>query len=469
MGFKKFKKRIMTEAVIKSLVFGLSCAVLAASVMAILYKARGEISLMIWGIVLAVLLLIVGTGALLAASYPTDRRAAKRIDRDLELNEKVQTMVAFRKETGDMYKLQREDTDRRLADTPLSKLKNRGRWRHIIAPVLALGLMICALLTPMTAVNANTPEPEEPFDMTDWQRAALEELIRTVKSSGMEDVPKSLTVIELEQLLAIMDNTKTEALMKAQVENTIIDVDKIEEDANSYNEIAAALQKSENALTASLASAIKSLGGYDISARLDALLPELQKGELTADLTSFADSLSTSLSASGADEKDALYSALKGFADQLREAAGQDDPVKSSAEAMDKASEALSSALYTQYTNKSVAVSVINRLVEIFGITELPEGVLDSDSDNRFNDSGEEDKEKFEGEDGGAGSGEMVYAGDDFIYDPDLDEHVQYGSVINDFYSKVADKFMNSQVSETLEKYISDYFSSLYDGSENKE
>jgi len=69
-------------------------------------------------------------------------------------------------------------------------------------------------------------------------------------------------------------------------------------------------------------------------------------------------------------------------------------------------------------------------------------------------------------QDGGIGSGDIVYGSDDQIYDPDTNENVKYGSVINEYYAKITEKLLDGNVSEELEKYISDYFASLYDGTE---
>ena len=68
--------------------------------------------------------LVVGM-AFFLIKRPTDKRVAKRLDISFGLNEKVQTMVAFRDEEGAMIEIQRNDTESILSEIHSKRLKSR--------------------------------------------------------------------------------------------------------------------------------------------------------------------------------------------------------------------------------------------------------------------------------------------------------------------------------------------------------
>ena len=67
------------------------------------------------------------------------------------------------------------------------------------------------------------------------------------------------------------------------------------------------------------------------------------------------------------------------------------------------------------------------------------------------------------------GTGDMIYASDDLIYDPETNQYVTYGELLTWYYSQVMNGIQDGQVPENLLEIINDYFSSLYNDETNNE
>ena len=101
---------------------------------------------------------VITAAALLVPFYPTEKRAARYLDKRLGLNERVGTMVSFAGDGSDIAALQREDTERMLSENR-SSLFPRCVWIALAVPALAVALALCAVLVPAKA--AEQPEKAE--------------------------------------------------------------------------------------------------------------------------------------------------------------------------------------------------------------------------------------------------------------------------------------------------------------------
>ncbi len=477
-GFLRFKKKLQRSAFIKALIFGLSCGLLAAAGV-ILYQKLTTVppELMLYLPIGVGVALVVGLGAFLILR-PSERQIARKLDRDLALGEKVQTMLVYQNEDGDMLTLQREDTDLRLRNAPSRAVRYKHPWIHAFAPVLACVLLTLAVMTPIKAVESIPEEPEPPFELSTWQETALLELIETVKSSEMEDIPKAATVEELEVLLAALRVTGTEADMKVMVITVISNLNRIVREHNSANIISPYMTVSEHKHVAGMAMALDMLNGLEMREALDITREGLRVDEVAEPLTAFVsavDTLLTAVNESLADD-DELYVALDTFKGDLEVLSEQLESYTRdwTQTQLDKifadAANAANDAIFIQYTNKRVKDMAVSRLMEIFGISEdelpeeeklrLPEDGKDEDEDKK--------NEEEKGDQGGRGEGNVLYGSDDVIFDPVKNEHVKYGDVINEYFAAVSEKLIEGKTPDTLEQFISDYFATLYDGSEKE-
>ena len=64
---------------------------------------------------------------------------------------------------------------------------------------------------------------------------------------------------------------------------------------------------------------------------------------------------------------------------------------------------------------------------------------------------------------GGGGSGNILYGSDDFVFDPDSGELVQYGEILNESYARVIEQLREREnMPEELRASIYKYFEILF-------
>ena len=477
-GFARFKKKLRRSAFFKALVFGLSCGLLSAAVV-ILYQKLTTVPPEL------LLYLPVGTGVAVIMSLlaflilrPSEKKIAEKLDRDLALGEKVQTMLAYQNEDSDMLTLQREDADERLLKAPARAVRYKHPWLHAFVPLLACAVTAVAIMTPVKAVELPPEEPEPPFELSSWQETALLELIEDVKASEMETSPKDASVDALEVLLAALRVTDTEADMKAMVITVIANLNKIIREHNSANTISPYLTVSEHEKVSGLAMSLDMLNGLEAREALADARDTLKVDEVAEPLAAYLTALNSVMAevAETVAEDDELYIALDTLAKDLSEVSRvAADYTRDWAQTQldtvfNNAANNLSDALYIQYVNKDVKNMAVARLMEIFEISEdeLPaEEQQQIPSDDEKEEEDKQDEEE-RGDQGAPGEAEVLFGSDDVIYDPVKNEYVKYGDVINEYFAAVSEKIIDGQTPDSLEQFISDYFATLYDGSDRK-
>lgn len=469
-GFLKIKKRLLVKAFVKSGIFALSLAILTFSAILLTQKLTTNSFNLTQPIIFGGASLLIGFGLMLLILYPRNKSVAKKLDKEFSLGEKTQTMLEFIEDEADMSVIQREDTNSRLLAISPAAFKEKRLILHIIAPVLAIAILIPAILVPLKAVtppNANQEEPE--YNATDWQKAAVIELIEYVTNSKLEDKPKEEVVASLEALLLSLDTPRPESELHAYVIGVIIDVNASIDSVNTYNEIALALLESENEYVKNLAAALGSLQSITVKQELDHIKSKITKDEISA----VAGEIGARLSPVAIVDGDTLYPAFIKFAEDYTYIS---DNMSSYTDAWisnnisgahDTIYGSISVELLCQYENDVVRKHVIKRLVEIFNIPDelIPEDVKISlgtvGGDYEY---GEQDKDEHLNS-GGYGNADQLFGSNDTIYDPETNTHVSYGEVLNAYYAKVKEQLLAGSASDTLAAFIDAYFSSLYDGS----
>ncbi len=478
-GFERFKTRLRTGALIKSLLFGLSCGAAAVAVYMAIVKSQTYAPEL-------VLCLAIGGGTLVITAliaflilFPSEKRIAKKLDRDLELGEKVQTMLAFRGQESAMLSMQREDTEHRLREASVREVRYPHAWRNLIAPVVAGCLMTVAVMMPIAAVET-PPAVEEPdFEMTAWQETALLDLIEEVKASGMENIPKGATVAVLESLvedLRIAGLKDSE--MKQTVIGAIVAVNRIVNAANTGDELQTALESGDIRMVTELANAIGLISGVQAKQAISEGREALRVDEVAQPVNTLTQALSAALSTAKEQvaETDAAYAALKAFENDLR---GLEEKLPDytrgwAQDQLDDIFKALTTdltkALLQQHTNRKVGDTVITTLMTVFEITEdeIPSEENPQQRPGQEGDKSESDDDELKDSQGGIGGGELLFGSDDVIFDHEANAQVKYGEVLLDYYKTVSEKTLNGNPSPELEQFISDYFKTLFDGS-NKE
>lgn len=490
--FNNIKKKYLTNAIVIGTVGGICFGLLLVGIVLLSLKLS-EIDLhlgyyFLIGFGAAVLFGV----ALFLILRPTDRKIAKKLDREYDLHEKVQTMIAYRNKEGDVIAVQREDASERLINLP----KKRTNAVHLIKlaalPVVSLAIFFAAVFVPGTK-----PEPVSGNTLKNWQITAVSQLIDDVNKSALIDSYKTATVGILQGVKdELTDTESNEADIEETVLTAITEIDTVFA-ADSYAKIAAALHDNDG--TEKFALAIEngvesyrlstSITTYErvkeraetleelVASTLDGymaiVLNDLTQTEsLSEALSSLGSEIDGALSKSGVSENDALYTSLKEFADVVVSiSTDYDDTVaaRQLEEALDSLSVTLTTrSLYQQSYHRMMREFVRERLAEIFGIdsVELPGNSTDNPGGNIDNPGNGGDKE---GTGGGYGRGDILYGSESVIYDPYEDEFVIYGKVINDYYAMLLEQLANGTLSEEEESLISDYFSKLYSGIEDAE
>lgn len=459
-GFTKFKRKLGLGAVMRAAVFGLSLGIVTVAALWLYAKLTAAepdfVRYALYGGAVAA----VGWPVMLLILLPTSRRVARRVDKQLSLGEKTQTMLEFRKDTSDMAALQREDTDRILRETPRRRVKGVCTWLFALLPCIAALALVGTVLVPAKEPPEPPPVIENNFAITPWQTQALKDLIEKVKTSDMEDEPTEATVKLLESLLVKLGSIKKEPVMKEAVISCIEGIHTAVSEHNTYDLIAQAMYASPSKSVQDLGGAIDSLRALLIGEWMNTTQTAiLDKTEAPSTL---ATGITRALTQSKVDGENEVSLALMAFTVKL--AALEDVTEDTVAPLMAEAEEALNAALYIQATNEEVEDDTIYTLLSIFGIkaSEVPEHIFNDPEDPR----GEEDYEPEDDPDqihaGGLGSGEMIFGSNDTIYDPDREAYVTYGEVIKEYYAKISELLVDGKLPAELEDALNDYFAILF-------
>lgn len=217
-GFLAFKKKIIKELLIKSLMISLGTSLIIFGILLILNKLliiNLNIFLIIGISLLALILIFI---FIYFVFKPTDEKIAKRLDHTFGMNEKVQTMIAFKDDNNFIVELQRENTNEKLKNTPLKLLRYKISFIAIVLMTLGLGSTIASISIP---TKSNVIIPDGPIDpsytLTEKQIMKIQELIKYVNNSKMLDSTKDVYVEKLNYLIDLLEASTKESEMKQNV------------------------------------------------------------------------------------------------------------------------------------------------------------------------------------------------------------------------------------------------------------
>lgn len=478
-SFNKIRRGILQNTCIRSILYGLSCGIGATAILMLVLKLTAVELNLIYYIIAAAVLSAVAAAIWFFALNKSNKKIAQELDSQMGLSERVQTMLEFDGAEGDMIALQRADANEKLSEISHKQFKGKRIWTAVLSLVLASAMLTGAMLIPQ-----KTPEgPYDPdFEMSDFQRRRLEELIEYVKSSDMETSVKSKTVSELEGLLSSLEKAEKESeknrLVRAVIKNvrTAVDV------ACAYDDIGKAMRESGFDNMVTLDSALYELSQSLSSQSLDSLKEGFteydEMDKLAAASSRFAQELQSCLQDYSGNMGITLYAFLSAIRREFSETAqGMENGaygvnIKLGCSALDsifdRYTEDISTEMRREIGNISTGDYVINELMTIFNVTEEDSGgSADTDKGSSGTISGDstvkrDDEER--GDDGGAGTGETLYGSNDVIYDYESRTHVKYGDVIEAYRKGLYDRAdgSTSNLSDEEREYILSYISALY-------
>ena len=491
-SFAKFKKRLMLQRILRALMLGGAGGMALGSVALILSKRNilpfEPIASIFVG--LAAFLLVGGITYLL--THVSDRELAARLDSDFGLSARVQTMVEYSGEEGDMLAMQRQDADEKLAGISPKQLKFRKLWIYIVALVLSAALLVVGILVENTR-GYIPPEEVEPFKLSELQEASMRELISYVSSSALEEEFKTDMVAELESLLAKLKVTETKPDMQTALVESMAVLLNITCESSTETEMLNALWDSGDTnmryLARLLYSGDKSVADWgDFAEGLAEYVGILMGDNETAEdaivggarLKWAIDSMSTKLDmvlgSSGLPENDEMYVAVEdifrspdyGLTRLLTTIDYMTDE-----EARDvltgyfgRMSEKTFAAISLNRSNAAVGEYAMTRLSALFGVPlpafERPEFIRKNLAPDGSQIT-EDDKDNQGSHGGGLGPG-ATFGSDDLVLNPLTGEYVKFGDLIHTYYALMFEKLEGDLYSDEMKTLIRNYFDLLYRG-----
>ena len=526
--FKKIKTKCLIEALIKCAVIGISSGLFVTGIILLSLVLTNNPIHWAFYILIGLGSALAGGGVSFLFMRPSDMRVAKKYDTEFCLNEKLQTMVAFSGQEGEIISLQRQNAAETLAALPARKVRFSQIWQYCLCAVLALALFFSAVFIPVSAQEGGNqgggdeppeqqkPEEENPvFEYDLFMQSALTELILNVRESSLEQNLRNAVVEELENLDVNLNSVDNRKKMVETVVASVEVIDALVDEANSFRKLSDAIAGFDEIF----ATAIReSVGVYNSSSTplndivrvrafelkigdlIEIVLEEFftkaktalkipQEGienEDTGEIVKFADvlnpyilNLGLALELSELDESEDFYIVLDKFNSALTVISGKIGKYsdKTLFKDLDDAFSALgpelNSALSVECYSYVINLFIRNRLADIFSIkaNEFPEFNEDlvPDDNNGGDGPGGEDNDDPSGSGGGNGDYDFIYGSDDVIYDPDRADYVKFGEVLDEYYAKMQNKVIAGEVPTDLAKIMEMYFEILYNGIKNDE
>lgn len=491
--FTKYIKKLRLFSIVKSLIVAISSALVTLSAFLLVNKfADSKIKTPIV-VLIPILVALIAFGISYLLHRKSEKRVAKELDKSEGLSEKVQTMLAYKDQSGEMIELQREDAQRTLSSLPEKTFRVKFLWIYLAVLCVAIAFFVVALV--LKPAEVTPPEEEEiPFDVTDEQLVRLRLLIEYVQESYMQEGAKVLVVARLEQLLAEIQEIELESQMQESVVSAILEIRRVVDAQATYDELAYALSNTGSLQCLKLASVLRTLGSdrfetvyANLQASFTAEPTEEQTDVLAmkALLLDFALKTNEALTASGVSEQDSLYQIIYSLVngtdeDEIRTFDEIAELIESYTYNWSQSqlevlfyisSEPFMNELTAQFETVEVGEYVENELKSIFGITDdlIPddgEGGTQGGSSTRppEADDGDDDDEEDIITDGGYGDGNEIFGGEEYIYDPEKDEYVPYYEVLDEYNSTAWELILDEDTPEDVKNFLKYYFDMLYSG-----
>lgn len=466
----KFKKKIFIETLIKSGVIGVSLALMITGTVMLSLKLNA-IDLD----VLYYILIFVGTTALLSlASYfiikPNKIKIAKRLDKQLDLKQKVETMVTYENEDNIILQLQREDTNEKLASISPKSLKMKFHYVLWIALVIGLGFSITSLCIPAKALEKNdgtddTEEPLEPdFELTEWLKTAINDLITYVEGREISTSVKNSYVAELNTLLENLEECEYVSDAKNYALQTIANHQTILNDSTISDDVSRALVISQDRYVFLLAKNLEYINVNNAMLALDNMRYALNEGEGFNDaVTSFNTNFKNCIDTYIGDKDANLYRTIYNLANSMDSCLASENTQTAITNVFATAQTELYQTLSEEYINFETMHYVENELRILFNlaISQVPDNSVP-----QVGETEDSEGETGDSEGGGGGTGEEIFGSNDKFFDP-IQGDVSYGTVIDEYYAKIMAMYEQGLISEEYRDYCIKYFQYLYSTKEN--
>lgn len=488
-SFWFLKSKFFKIRLVKSVLAALFCGCVSSGLLLLLFDTGIIVVAPIYSIPVGIAVALIAFLFFFLLIRRSDEAIAAEIDERFRLQEKVVTMLEFKKEKGALVELQRNDASSALAKVPMNRILFKRFWIYILAFVLGVTTLVFGiLLIPQKSVDP--PEPERAFAISDKQIAQLRDLISDVRDSGMENPYKEEIAGNLETLLTDLMDVKLHKEMIERVTKSIKEIKEITDNSECASELYESFVSNEDSTTDIVAEYLKT-GDWtkysEISKKLiDALKAADESSAKTEEekltviknkVATTAAYISLSLAYSGVDENEELYKAMAKIVNvnERNDIIGENIYGLSliASKAMENGYDrtvndvknlvnVMQTEIYTAMEPKAVNIEIgthaSDKLYSIFGITKPQSDDEEKEGDNS---AVKPDDEKGDGASAGDGH---KYPTNDKVYDINSGEQVIYGNLWALYYGEI-----NNLDDEEKKEIYNKYFMILYNGfDENK-
>ena len=468
-SFNKFKKKILLEAIIKSVGIAVAVGLLCFTVPYLIVEIK-KINVneffVLQLIFISIGVIIVLFSLLFLILFPRKLKVAKRIDKQLDLKQKVQTMVEYENVDNPMTNYQREDTLKILSNISLKKFAMKFSVFFFVMVSIALAL---GVTTIVVASIEDTPDGppiiEQPsYDLDNWTVRALLDLIEVVETSNINKDLKDPVVQNLKSLLISLEVVELESEMKILVNEVINDTSLRLDLTNSNNEVYHELKESGSPLVKELAVQINTLNVSNITNCIENFYVYLAGDPATVKeaIVELDNDFRAIISKSNLNQNEALTASLLKFATEIKNCEDASNVNESLSLVINNNKDSILDIIKIQAENKRIIEYVVSQLKVIFGLNEA-NGDINNDPDTNKPIINPVEPPKIpEGDNqGGYGTGEELFGSDDIIFDIEKGS-VKYGEVISKYYGDLVGMFNDGTLPEDYKEFFDKYFDILF-------
>ena len=485
--FFKFKRKTKAYRIVKSILAGLAGGSFLGGITLLLSKLTilsfPPFTALIIGVAVG---LAVGTIFFFALRV-SDKNLAESLDERFALQEKIQTMVAYENKQGEMLDLQRQSAEEALAEIPTKKFKMKRLWIYLTAFCIGALAVAGAFLAPD---KRNQIQPPKPFAITEMQIAGIEELIRYVDGSQMEEVYRTEISASLGKLLNDLKSASIEPEMQTALTEAMANICTVTYNASSLTEILNALWSTDDVYARGLATMLdtsswKEPNWGDYAEKLLTYKQEFRyeptDGEtpserelansLVLKLDLSATKIEVALPQSKIEPSDALYVAVEKFSTEYKKLAdqklGYEQTLGEIDALLDESAQSTYAVISQLKINANVGEYTMTKLSTLFPVP-LPRFERPNLSASNHQGVGEDKPNDKAPSDGGIGEG-ATFGSKDLVLDPLTGNYVEYGTLINKYYAVMNEKLNSGNYTDEQKELIKNYFSLLYGGIEKED
>ena len=489
--FLKFKRRFTAFRIIKSAMIGLSAGLALVGLWLMLIRLAVIGLDPLTSLFVGLGSMLVGFAVTFLLSRRSDKSLAEELDADFGLSARVQTMVEYCDQDGDMVLMQREDANLALSMIPVKSYKFKKFWVYALVLLLSASILGLSFLVPDIR-GITPPEEKIPFELSELQEKSLLELISEVEASEkMEDEFKFAIADELRALLSVLRETELYDDMTVAVTDSMNKISEITYESSTATELLTTMWSSNDIYFRHLAKAFavslwdtpdesgfkEQMYGY-----LALLMGDNEEDESAtvgaeraiAAIDGMKNVLNSVLISSGLSSNDEMYLGLVSVFNDQSDGLSLIDGSLSEDEIRAKIPVALGKmyeAIVFSRSNSEVGEMVNTRLENLF-LVPKPRFERPDFYRNNLPVGGSVSGEEIDPEDtpgpGGMGGG-VAYGSDDLVLDPLTGELKKYGDLINDYNAKLYEKLEGGLYTEEQKKAILKYFELLFGGIEKEE